>query len=178
MKQIIIISLGLFSVLSSCASQDNKNASPLNATEDCNLFKLVKTYYFDKDSVAALEVLKMDADNCVILQTKVHGKILSIAGAGNIDFVDENLILNSIFFEKDKEVLVLPTYIYGSTYGAVVYFLIYEGNFENAWEILKIPFDRLEIKTGKDNLSYILHYSADGESIKYIFKDGFLQQIK
>ena len=178
MKQIIIISFLVFSVLSSCTSQTNRNAFTLNDTGNCDTSKLVRTYYFDKDSIASLEVLRNEVDNYIFLRTKWHRKILSIAGEGNIDFVDEKLNLDTVFFEKDKEVFILPTYVFGSTYGAVVYFLIYEGDFENTWEIFKIPFDRFEIKTGKDGLSNIVRYTTDKQKSIYVFKNGILQQVK
>lgn len=165
MKQIVFFLL-LFLALSSCIGQSQNKDKVINQTEDTGVLKLVKTYYLDKDSIASLDILQNEVDNYVMLQTKWHNQISSIAGEGNIVFVDENISLDTVFFEKNKRVYVLPTSVFGSTYGASVYFLIYESNFSNAWEIYRIPFDRLDIKTSKTQLSNIVRYTFDNQTLK------------
>lgn len=176
--KLVIISILLFSVISSCKEKADKNVFNMNETKQSQTLKLVKTYYFNRDSITSLEILRDERNNYILLETKCNGEILSIAGSGNIDFLDGTLRLDTVFFEKDKEVFVLPTYVYGSTYGAVVYFLVYKNNYSNDWEIIKIPFDRLDIKTDKKGLSRILEYTTCNKVIEYSFKDWLLQQIK
>jgi competence protein ComGC len=182
MKQVIIIySILLFFVLSSCTSQAQNNDSSTNNAENYNLLKLVKTYYFDKDSVASLEILKNDTDNYILLQTRWRDQIVSICGNGNTDFAvndDNSLKFDTLYFEKGEKIYLLRTYVFGSTYGAVVYYLIYGGNYPNACEIYKIPFDRVDIETDKNGLSKIVSYTSYNRTLKYIFKDGILQQVK
>lgn len=174
MSRIIVIIILLISVLSSCTNQSNTNAFVSNKTENNNALDAVQIFYLNKDSTATLEIFRNKAENYILLQTRFNGEILSVAGEGNIDFVDGKLSLDTLFFEKDKEVLILPTYVYGSTYGAVVYFLIYREDFLDTWEIIKVPFDRIEIETDKNNISTIVRYTPDNKTIRYILKDGIL----
>lgn len=178
MKVKLLSSILLFSVLSSCRGKANENDSNMNKTEGSQTLKIVKTYHFDKDSITSLEILRDEHENYILLQTRCYGDILSVVGEGNIDFLDGKLKLDTVFFENDKEVFVLPTYVYGSTYGAVAYFLVYKNNYPNDWEIFKIPFDRLDIKTDNNGLSRILEYTSCDKEIEYYFKNGLLEQIR
>jgi len=181
MKQIIVILWLSFSVLSSCTSKTRDNVQVLIKTEKSDSLLLVKEYYFDPEKNAKLEIFKNEVDNYILLQTKQYDRIVSICGEGNTDFVvndDNSIKFDSLYFEKDEKVYLLQTYVWGSTYGAVVYYLIFEGNYQYALEIYKIPFDRVEIETDKNNLSKIVHYTHDNRTLKYIFKDGILQQVR
>jgi hypothetical protein len=176
MKTVIILSLLLsFNVLD-CTNQNKKiNQSKVETSDSLNF---VKIYYFDSDSIATLEILKNKVDNYILLRTKYHGSILSIAGEGNIDFEYGILRLDTVSFTKNEQVYILPTYVYGSTYGALVYFLIYKEN-DDMWQILRIPFDRLDVKDiNKDGLSEIVQYAHNGNKIVYTFKNGIIVPIK
>jgi hypothetical protein len=179
MKQIII-NIFVFCFLLSCKGNNNsvyQNGTP-NFDSICTLPQLVKEFYLDTNKTAKLEIYRNEIDNYILLQTKWESNILSISGEGNIDFANGILRLDTICFEKGRQIFILPAYTYGSTYGAEVYFLIYENDYKNAWYIFKIPFDRLEIKVGNNNLSYILRHMPNGKTIKYIFKDEILHQFQ
>ncbi|MDR0789730.1 MAG: hypothetical protein LBO06_02925 [Bacteroidales bacterium] len=169
MKRIVFICLLLAVHISYGQTLSNIETSE-------NDLELIKVFYLDIDSTSSLEILKSEAENFILLQTKQYGRILSLVGEGNIA-LDDEAQLDTIYFEKGKRAFILPTYVNGSFYGATVHFIIYNYAF-NIWYIFRIPFDNLHIEKGDNKNSDILRYMLNGDAIKYIFKGGILERVE
>ena len=115
--------------------------------------------------------------------TSVSGGYLSEFTVFNDSITVQDTIYPVVFSDNDTSYFV-PTYVEGSTYGAVRYFIIYEENESWGWEICKLPFDRVEIEDiDNDQIfeivayNYTYHINPDScilERTIYSFQDGLL----
>jgi hypothetical protein len=115
--------------------------------------------------------------------TSVSGGYLSEFAVFNDSITVQDTIYPVVFWDNDTSYFV-PTYVEGSTYGAVRYFVIYKKNKGLGWEICKLPFDRIDVEDiDNDQISeivaydYTYHINPDScilDKTVYSFRDGIL----
>lgn len=144
----------------------------------------LKDNIFNLDSAGncKIELVQDSIRNCILMITtdnlnNPQSGIVSIAGIGNAEFENGKGKIYKCFFEKGKYTYLIKTFIEGSTYGALAYFLVYDQDGDNYWQIIKIPFDVIEVVTNSKGLSEIIRYAHNGEKIKYTFRHGLFLQV-
>ena len=150
---------------------------PLSETDTLNIYQNKQYYDGYSEHFLMLEIKQRE------YTTSVSGGYLSEFAVFNDSIKVQDTIYPVVFSDNDTSYFV-PTYVEGSTYGAVRYFIIYEENESLGWEICKLPFDRVEIEDiDNDQISeivaynYTYHINPDScilERTIYSFQDGLL----
>jgi hypothetical protein len=150
---------------------------PLSETDTLNIYQNKQYYDGYSEHFLMLEIKQRE------YTTSVSGGYLSEFAVFNDSIKVQDTIYPVVFSDNDTSYFV-PTYVEGSTYGAVRYFIIYEENESWGWEICKLPFDRVEIEDiDNDQISeivaynYTYHINPDScilERTIYSFQDGLL----
>ena len=150
---------------------------PLSETDTLNIYQNKQYYDGYSEHFLMLEIKQRE------YTTSVSGGYLSEFAVFNDTITIQDTIYPVIFSDNDISYFV-PTYVEGSTYGAVRYFIIYEENESWGWEICKLPFDKMEVEDiDNDQISEIVaynfsyHINPDSCLLNrtvYSFQDGVL----
>ena len=150
---------------------------PLSETDTLNIYQNKRYYDVDCEHFLMLEIKRRG------YTTSVSGGYLSEFAVFNDSITVQDTIYPVVFSDNDTSYFV-PTYVEGSTYGAVRYFVIYEKNEGLGWEICKLPFDRIDVEDiDNDQISeivaydYTYHINPDScilDKTVYSFRDGIL----
>ncbi len=150
---------------------------PLSETDTLNIYRNKRYYDGYREHFLMLEIKQRE------YTTSISGGYLLEFAVFNDSITVQDTIYPVVFSDNDTSYFV-PTYVEGSTYGAVRYFIIYEENAVWGWEIYKLPFDRVEIEDiDNDQISeivtynYTYHINPDScilERTVYSFQDGLL----
>lgn len=150
---------------------------PLSETDTLNIYQNKRCYDVDCEYFLMLEIKRRG------YTTSVSGGYLSEFAVFNDSITVQDTIYPVVFWDNDTSYFV-PTYVEGSTYGAVRYFVIYEKNEGLGWEICKLPFDRIDVEDiDNDQISeivaydYTYHINPDScilDKTVYSFRDGIL----
>ena len=150
---------------------------PLSETDTLNIYQNKRYYDVDYEHFLMLEIKRRG------YTTSVSGGYLSEFAVFNDSITVQDTIYPVVFWDNDTSYF-LPTYVEGSTYGAVRYFVIYEKNEGLGWEICKLPFDRIDVEDiDNDQISeivaydYTYHINPDScilDKTVYSFRDGIL----
>ena len=150
---------------------------PLSETDTLNIYQNKRYYNVDCEYFLMLEIKQRG------YTTSVSGGYLSEFAVFNDSITVQDTIYPVVFWDNDTSYFV-PTYVEGSTYGAVRYFVIYEKNEGLGWEICKLPFDRIDVEDiDNDQISeivaydYTYHINPDScilDKTVYSFRDGIL----
>lgn len=122
-----------------------------------------------------LDIIKSTANNTIVFQTRTEERIASVSGYGNTDLVLDDsgkIKVDTIDFNNDGIVeYMYSSYVIGSTYGAVVCYLVYSNN---GWDVFRLPFDRLDVKYSKLVGEYVIVSYQYDNTVTYRFKSGVL----
>jgi len=174
MIKLILLFLFFMAGCSFDNEKPDKSLKENRKTETTNGPELIQV--FELDSLGnTLELLKDDKKDYILLQTKQNARIVNIAGSGYSEFAlneNKNVELKKLKFPKENNCYLVEGYIYGSTYGAVCYFIVY-GHI--GWLITPLPFDRVDVyDIDNDGYDEIIEYRRQGKQILYTFERGLI----
>lgn len=169
---------GFYLFLIRC-SPNQSGISTSNTVENIEASSiLITTFVLSRDAFYGDSWLQIEEDTAaqsrsVLLKTYRGKDLISVVGGGDWEIIRndrDEIAIDSVDFDLDgQQELVFSANIFGSTYGAFFYCVVYKAN---EWDISKLPFDRAYmVQQGG------IRYIVDGSNY-YRFKAGDLYIVE